>query len=237
MSDQSSKQVTDDVAELWKRVAASTGVPLDGIRFIYAAFDFNHRRAARKPGAEERSVSHCTGMEFCNSFVQLAEDTFGPHHVAALTSWGLNSSEKLGQVVFALVDRNLLGKQDSDLQSDFDGRFDFSDVSPALLPAQVYRYPKTQLGASARQRRRSPRTIITQLLLNAAMLYGAIVFANVIADYAKPIPLPLIFLVTVLAITLVRSWMRWPKRFSLRTLLIATTLVAVVLGLIVWLWR
>ena len=27
----------------------------------------------------------------------------------------------------------------------------------------------------------------------------------------------------------------WPKRFSLRTLLIATTLVAVVLGLIVWL--
>jgi hypothetical protein len=30
-------------------------------------------------------------------------------------------------------------------------------------------------------------------------------------------------------------WIRWSKRFSLRTLLIATTLVAVVLGLIVWL--
>jgi hypothetical protein len=29
-------------------------------------------------------------------------------------------------------------------------------------------------------------------------------------------------------------WIRWSKRFSLRTLLIATTLVAVVLGLIVW---
>ena len=29
-------------------------------------------------------------------------------------------------------------------------------------------------------------------------------------------------------------WLRWPKQFSLRTLLIATTLVAVVLGLIVW---
>jgi hypothetical protein len=32
-------------------------------------------------------------------------------------------------------------------------------------------------------------------------------------------------------------WIRWSKRFSLRTLLIATTLVAVVLGLIVWLGR
>jgi hypothetical protein len=33
------------------------------------------------------------------------------------------------------------------------------------------------------------------------------------------------------------SWIRWPKRFTLRTLLIATILVAVVLGLIVWLER
>jgi hypothetical protein len=30
-------------------------------------------------------------------------------------------------------------------------------------------------------------------------------------------------------------WTRWSRRFTLRTLLIATTLVAVVLGLIVWL--
>jgi hypothetical protein len=29
-------------------------------------------------------------------------------------------------------------------------------------------------------------------------------------------------------------WLKWPKRFSLRTLLIATTLVAVVLGLVVY---
>jgi hypothetical protein len=32
----------------------------------------------------------------------------------------------------------------------------------------------------------------------------------------------------------VAPWVRWPNRFSLRTLLIATTLVAVVLGLIVY---
>jgi hypothetical protein len=29
-------------------------------------------------------------------------------------------------------------------------------------------------------------------------------------------------------------WIRWPERFSLRTLLIAVTLVAVVLGLVAW---
>jgi hypothetical protein len=32
----------------------------------------------------------------------------------------------------------------------------------------------------------------------------------------------------------VAPWIRWSNRFTLRTLLIATTLVALVLGLIVW---
>jgi hypothetical protein len=35
----------------------------------------------------------------------------------------------------------------------------------------------------------------------------------------------------------VAPWIQWSKRFSLRTLLIATTLIAVVLGIIVWMTR
>jgi hypothetical protein len=38
----------------------------------------------------------------------------------------------------------------------------------------------------------------------------------------------------LLATVAIAPWMRWSKRFSLRTLLIATTLVAVMLGVIVW---
>ncbi len=44
-------------------------------------------------------------------------------------------------------------------------------------------------------------------------------------------PVPVIALIAAL------PWIRWSSRFSLRTLLIATTLVAVGLGLIVWLTR
>ena len=42
----------------------------------------------------------------------------------------------------------------------------------------------------------------------------------------------LVSLTSVLGVT---PWLRW--KFSLRTLLIATTLIAVVLGLVVWLMR
>ncbi len=47
----------------------------------------------------------------------------------------------------------------------------------------------------------------------------------VIADW-----LPTLLFATLAAV----PWLPWSNRFSLRTLLIATTLVAVVLGLIVW---
>jgi hypothetical protein len=61
------------------------------------------------------------------------------------------------------------------------------------------------------------------------------------ADYLmNPIDaftIPLWFLVALSASLAPLPWLRWDrrsKRYSLRTLLIATTLVAVVLGLVVW---
>ena len=42
------------------------------------------------------------------------------------------------------------------------------------------------------------------------------------------------FLVIVSAAFGEVAWLQWPSRFTLRTLLIATTLVAVVLGIVVW---
>lgn len=45
---------------------------------------------------------------------------------------------------------------------------------------------------------------------------------------------PYWFLVTSTTTVAVLSWTRWSKRFSLRTMLIATTLIAAVLGAVVW---
>jgi hypothetical protein len=45
---------------------------------------------------------------------------------------------------------------------------------------------------------------------------------------------PYFFIVTAIAAIAAVPRLRWSKRFSLRTLLIATTLITVVLGIIVW---
>jgi hypothetical protein len=60
-------------------------------------------------------------------------------------------------------------------------------------------------------------------------------FCHYTARGTISIGLPIWFMVFVLSIAAVAPWIRWSKRFGLRTLLIATTLVAVVLGLVVWL--
>src|SRR5258705_12148017 len=43
-----------------------------------------------------------------------------------------------------------------------------------------------------------------------------------------------LYLLPAFSFAAIVPWLPWPKRFTLCTLLIATTLVAVVLGLIVW---
>jgi hypothetical protein len=48
------------------------------------------------------------------------------------------------------------------------------------------------------------------------------------------VPVPHYLAVLAIGVAGVAPWMRWSKRFSIRTLLIATTLVAVVLGAIVY---
>ena len=56
-----------------------------------------------------------------------------------------------------------------------------------------------------------------------------------IVPHGVGLAVPYWWLVWPTSLLVMLPWIHW--RFSLRTLLIATTLVAVVLGLIVWLWR
>lgn len=57
------------------------------------------------------------------------------------------------------------------------------------------------------------------------------------SGYEYVVILPYWFLVLSSATLVAAPWIRWPKRFGLRTLLIATAIIAVVLGVNVWMSR
>jgi hypothetical protein len=90
----------------------------------------------------------------------------------------------------------------------------------------------TQLGFGSRSLKAVPREVIPMGMDKSKFGFNAKTYAIGWILEAPPCSIVGIGLFAVAV-----PWIRWPKHFTLRTLLIATTLVAVVLGLIVWLRR
>ena len=75
------------------------------------------------------------------------------------------------------------------------------------------------------------RTVPTEYLKYYTGIWGCFDYVDTISPL---VIVPDWFLIGVAVTLSAAPWIQWPNRFSLRTLLITTTLVAVVLGSIVW---
>jgi uncharacterized repeat protein (TIGR04138 family) len=116
--------VERDHANFWNRAASEIGISVEGLEFVCDALRVTPQYRGEEPVDIKGPIRHCTAEEFCSAFVQFAQDTFGSDYRAALQIWNLDTSEKVGRVVYELIGRNLLEREDGDQQSDFDGRFD-----------------------------------------------------------------------------------------------------------------
>ncbi len=80
---------------------------------------------------------HVSVGELLSGVRHYALDKFGPLSRIVLEDFGLYSTEDIGEVVFNMVDADLLNKQADDDRQDFARGFDFKEVfeelySPAL---------------------------------------------------------------------------------------------------------
>jgi hypothetical protein len=72
------------------------------------------------------------------------------------------------------------------------------------------------------------------MLVNTPLSNFGLGFAGSWDRYGLVAIIPIWFPVMIASIVAVAPWIKYRPRFSLRTLLIATTLIAVVLGVVVW---
>jgi uncharacterized repeat protein (TIGR04138 family) len=68
---------------------------------------------------------HISGRELAEGVRDLALERFGPMARTVLEHWGIEETRDVGEIVFALVECNVLIKQDEDTPSDFEDVFDF----------------------------------------------------------------------------------------------------------------
>ncbi len=91
--------------------------------FVKQALD--HTLKSIKKDGEGRIGRHVSGQELLAGIREYALQQFGPMAYTVLERWGVRRCEDFGEIVFHLVDYQVLGKTDTDRREDFAGGYDF----------------------------------------------------------------------------------------------------------------
>ncbi len=79
---------------------------------------------------------HVSGYELCIGLRDFAIHRYGMMAMTVLAKWGITETRDFGNIIFALVDADLMRATDNDHIDDFDGVYDFDEVfaDPAATP-------------------------------------------------------------------------------------------------------
>ena len=94
--------------------------------FVLAAL---HRRLG-----ELESPRHLEGAELAEAVRQLALDSFGLMARTVLEHWGVHSTSDLGDIVYLLVEHDVLITRPTDSREDFEGLYSFEEVFDEEYP-------------------------------------------------------------------------------------------------------
>ena len=94
--------------------------------FVLDALDFTMSHLGREQmTGEER---HVGGKELLAGIKDYAADQFGPMAALVFERWGVRSPADFGEIVFNLIDAELLSRRPSDSRLDFVDGIDFRET-------------------------------------------------------------------------------------------------------------
>ena len=102
--------------------------------FVREALDHTVKVLDKKEASSKQR--HVSGVQLLEGIRHFALEQYGPLTLNVLNYWGVYCCEDFGNLVFNLVDHNVLGKTDTDKQEDFANGYDFQEafVAPFLPP-------------------------------------------------------------------------------------------------------
>src|SRR6266567_164943 len=122
-------------------VASDPRYQRDAYAFLRDALDFTTKQQKKVKGV---SVRHVTGPELLDGVRQYALKEFGPMVMTVFDSWGIDSCEDVGHMVFNLIGAGIFGKTEQDSIEDFKNVYDFQEafVKP-FAPEKRANLPKS----------------------------------------------------------------------------------------------
>ena len=141
MQNQSFEEVLDGL------VADDPRYQRDAYHFVREGLDYTQQQISK---GEEGKVRHVSGQELLVGLRGYALEQFGPMALMVLTEWGVWRCEDFGEMVFNMVEHELLARTKEDSREDFKGGYDFLDAfRKPFLPTDTsikYIGPQNRLG-------------------------------------------------------------------------------------------
>ena len=118
-------------------------------RYAYEAYEFLMFEAlphaqklfGKAPAESARGDApaehHVAGAELVTGLCDLAKREFGRMARVVFRQWGIERTDDWGEIVFNLIDANLLSKTDSDSRADFRGLFDLDEALLANFTIEI----------------------------------------------------------------------------------------------------
>jgi len=120
----------DTIKKLRDLVRERGRFALEAYLFLYQSLEHSQKLVGER--------RHVSGAELLEGIRALAIEQFGPLTLMVFEAWGLRRTDDVGEMIFDLVDRGLMGKTDEDKPEDFQGVYDFHEVfAPDQLVTEV----------------------------------------------------------------------------------------------------
>src|ERR1044071_2789285 len=107
----------------------------DGYLFVKEALDHTTKQVCKENKGRPRHVS---GQELLEGIREMALSQFGPMALTVFEEWGIHSCSDFGDIVFNMIEIEMLAKDPKDSRADFDGVYDFHEAfRKPFLPASA----------------------------------------------------------------------------------------------------
>ncbi|MDA7645506.1 hypothetical protein N8642_04015 [bacterium] len=142
-------QAVDFDETIEKIVAQDSRYSMEAYYFVREALDFTQKKLVRNKKIQQ--PQHISGGELLEGTRNFTLKEYGPMGFFVLTAWGITQCSDIGELVFNMVESNLLSKTDEDTREDFGGGFKFSEalVWPFLPPSKLPQKAKEKAIADA----------------------------------------------------------------------------------------
>lgn len=103
-----------------------TRYPFEAYDFVYQALGYvqDEMKKKRKQEASEDTSKHVTGQQLSEACRDFALEEYGMMAGAVLDSWNIKKTDDIGQLVYNLININLMSKSETDRQEDFNNVYD-----------------------------------------------------------------------------------------------------------------